>query len=196
MYISLGASCAVSNYLKKFTHNQTLPFDWTKINIKQLNLVLKNDFKDYNSVKIYKYSTNHDSLILKNDYNVQFAHEIMNKYQLDEFKNKLNNRILKFNQILKESCDEIKFIRFEFSPYKKNYFNDFVKLLNTINNSKIESCNIIIKLILHHSYRDKMDFYNNDTKIKLNKYRIETYFFDEFSDDWKYPNINWYSILK
>ena len=123
-------------------------------------------------------------------------HEIMNKYQLDEFKNKLNNRILKFNQILKESCDEIKFIRFEFSPYKKNYFNDFVKLLNTINNSKIESCNIIIKLILHHSYRDKMDFYNNDTKIKLNKYRIETYFFDEFSDDWKYPNINWYSILK
>ena len=41
-----------------------------------------------------------------------------------------------------------------------------------------------------------MDFYNNDTKIKLNKYRIETYFFDEFSDDWKYPNVNWYSILK
>ena len=56
MYVSLGASCAVSNYFKTFTKQQTLPFDWTKINIKQLNLVLKNDFKDYNSIKIYKSS--------------------------------------------------------------------------------------------------------------------------------------------
>lgn len=196
MYVSLGASCAVSNYLKKFTHNQTLPFDWTKINIKQLNLVLKNDFKDYDNLEIYKYSNNHESYILKNGYNIQFAHEILNKYQLEEFKIKLKNRIVKFNKILRENTEEIKFIRFEFSPYKKNYFNEFIKLLNIIDDNKQKNCNIIFKLILHTSYKEKMELYNNETKIKLNKYRIETYFFDDYSDDWKYPNINWYSILK
>ena len=93
MYVSLGALCCIKLF-KKFTHNQTLPFDWTKINIKQLNLVLKNDFKDYDNLEIYKYGNNHESYILKNDYNIQFAHEILNKYQLEEFKIKLKNRIV------------------------------------------------------------------------------------------------------
>ena len=194
MYISLGASCAVSNYLKRSDNHNTLPFDWARINIKQLILVLTNDFKSYNNIKIHKYSENHKSYILKNNYNIQFAHEVLNKYNLDEFKNKLNQRILKFNEILNNRNDEIKFIRFEFSPYRDGYFNEFYKLLNIINNKKKNNCKIYIKLILHKSYKDK-DYFNN-TKNKLNKVHIETQFFDEFSNDWKYPNINWCDLLK
>jgi len=42
----------------------------------------------------------------------------------------------------------------------------------------------------------KLNFYDNEVKIKLNKFRIETYFYNDFSSDWKYPNINWHGILK
>ena len=75
-----------------------------------------------------------------------------------------------------------------------SYFNEFCKLLNIINNKKKKNCKIYIKLILHKSYKDK-DYFNY-TKNKLNKVHIETQFFDEFSNDWKYPNINWCDLLK
>jgi|TARA_B100000497_G_scaffold123701_1_gene156816 hypothetical protein len=196
MYVSLGASCAVSNYLKTFTKQQTLPFDWTRINITQLNLVLSSNFKEYSDIRVIKYSKNHESYVLKNNYNIQFAHEILNKYELNEFKIKLEKRIIKFYEILNNSVDELNFIRFEFSPYKKGYFNEFIKLLNIIHENKNENCNVNIKLILHKSYEDKLNFYDNEVKIKLNKFRIETYFYNDFSSDWKYPNINWHGILK
>ncbi len=195
MYISLGASCAVSNYLKTFTKQETLPFDWTKITITQLNFVLSNSFKEYSNIRIVKYSKNHKSYVLKNNYNIQFAHEILNKYELNEFKIKLDKRIIKFYEIL-NTKNELNFIRFELSPYKKGYFNKFIKLLNIIDKNKNESCNVNIKLILHKSFQNAMNLYNNEVKIKLKKFKIETYFYDNFSSDWKYQNINWYSILK
>ena len=196
MYISLGGTCAVSNQIKNQKHHKTLPFDWTKITLGQLKLVLKNDFKNYTDIIIHKYSDNHNSYILKNNYNIRFAHEVEKKYTLNEFKKKLENRILKFNKILSETKDEIKFIRFETAPYKQNYFTEFIELLNIIHKKKKKSCNIHIKLILHKSYYDKLDFFHNKIKINLNLYTIKTYFYDDFSQDWKYPNINWYGILK
>ena len=56
MYISLGGSCAVSNIIRKQDNHKTLPFDWTKITLKQLKDVLKNNFKDYSNIEIFKYS--------------------------------------------------------------------------------------------------------------------------------------------
>ena len=196
MYISLGGNCAISYHLRKNKNHYRLPFDWSKINLKQLKLVLNNNFKNYADIKIHKYSENHDSYILKNDYNIQFAHEVQNKYTLEEFNKKLIKRINRFNHILENTHDEIKFVRFETSPYKDGYFAEFIELLNIIHEKKLKSCNIHFKLILHISYYDKLDFYNNKIKIKLNKFRIETYFYNEFSEDWKYPKIQWYTILK
>lgn len=195
MYISLGGSCAISNIIRKQDNHQTLPFDWTKITLKQLKDVLKNNFKDYSNIEIFKYSDNHDSYILKNNYNIQFAHEVQNKYSLDEFKQKLDNRITKFNKILSETEDEIKFIRFETSPYKNNYFAEFIELLNIIHEKKNKKCNINIKLILHKSYDNKIDFFHNKIKIHLNLYTIKIYYYNDFSEDWKYPNINWNSLF-
>ena len=59
MIISLGGSCAVSHQIRKQKNNYTLPFDWTRISLKQLTLTLQNNFKNYSNVIIHKYSENH-----------------------------------------------------------------------------------------------------------------------------------------
>ena len=194
MIISLGGSCAVSHQIRKQKNNYTLPFDWTRISLKQLTLTLQNNFKNYSNVIIHKYSENHKSYILKNYYNVQFSHEVKKKYTISEFNKKLNNRIKKFNKILEDTNDEINFVRFETSPYYANYFSDFIELLNIIHIIKNKNCNINIKLILHKSYLNKLDFCNNKIKINLNNIKI--YYYDDFNINWKYPNIKWTEILK
>ena len=79
--------------------------------------------------------------------------------------------------------------KFHLGEYARSSFD-------IIHENKNENCNVNIKLILHKSYEDTLNFYDNEVKIKLNKFRIETYFYNDFSSDWKYPNINWHGILK
>ena len=60
--ISLGSNCSVTYQLNKYNlRQQSFPFDWSKITIKQLNKVLESKFKDYENVFIKKFSENHDS---------------------------------------------------------------------------------------------------------------------------------------
>ena len=49
--ISLGSNCSVTYQLNKYNlRQQSFPFDWSKITIKQLNKVLESKFKDYENV--------------------------------------------------------------------------------------------------------------------------------------------------
>ena len=82
-FISLGGSCAISYNLKKYGfRNEAFPFDHCKIDIRKLNKVLENDFKNYENIYEYKYSENHDSILYKNEYNITFAHENITKEML------------------------------------------------------------------------------------------------------------------
>lgn len=136
-YISLGSTCATANFLHKYNTNR-YPFDWCNITIKQLNQVLENDFMDYNDVKYYKTSHNHklidmkndnimetsnDSIIVRNKYNISFAHEISQHYEIDEFKSKLSKRIDQF-----KTTKEPYFVRFEYGKCKSYYNDEFIKL--------------------------------------------------------------------
>lgn len=180
--VSLGGNCAVSYHLNKYKlRKNSYPFDWSKLSINQLNIVLKNKFQDYNKVYKYKFSENHKlietdlsqlSFIYKNKYNVTFAHELYNEYECIEYK--LQYRIQRFINL-----EDPIFI----------YFH--------LNNKKIDKSVMELYNNLYKYFKDfrlviicKEKLYKNEE----NK-NILLFTFNEFNDDWKYDNINWREIL-
>jgi len=184
MIISLGSNCSISFHKNNINNNTTLPFDWCKINITQLIKVLQNNFNNYHNLYIYKYSSNHNSYIIKNDYNVKFAHELLNKYDLNNFKNKLEERISKFNDILLNNKTKIIFVRIELNKYKKSYNLNLIKLYNIL---KSLYKDFELRLILHKSYQNSINI-STLTNIKI-------FYFNNFDNNWRYPLLNWKSIL-
>ncbi len=186
-YISLGSNCSVAYQLKKRElKDNCYPFDWCKINILQLVKVLNNNFdKYYESLEIKKISHKHPSLfkdyslILKNNYNIEFAHEIVDEIELNKFKNNIKKRIDNFFSIL--PTDKVTFIRIELKPIKSIYKEYIIKLVELLNKY---STNYILKLIIN----SKIEF----TDLPEN---VQIYKFDEFTCDWQMNNIDWNLII-
>jgi len=137
-YISLGSNCSITYQLSKLgLRKSAYPFDWTKITLNQLITILEKDFNDYSkSLEFVSISNIHSiielesginelksfsSLILTNKYKIKFAHELGEKYQLDEFKNKMKERIKRFRDLKdKDVC----FVRIELNSFVSGTFVD------------------------------------------------------------------------
>lgn len=186
-FISLGTTCATAYQLNKLGLRQhSYPFDWTKIDINKLNLVLKNNFLEFENIKIKKLSANHNyknidnefisdssSYILSNKYNITFAHEVTNIDELDIFKNKL---IIRKNKLL--SCRH-KFIIFIL-------FNPVSKIINL--DLLIENLNLYF-----HNY--KIIYINKFQPLSKYISFIKWFQSDVEFIDWKYNNINWPNVI-
>lgn len=181
-FVSLGSTCAVANYLNSINkRNSSYPFDWCKINIKQLIKVLSNDFIDYNNIIIDKYSDNHPyindntigSLIIKNTYNIKFAHEVLYNAEINEFIKKIDKRIIRFKNL----TDPI-FIRYEEEKFKKTYNENLNELISLLN-KYFKNYKLI--LVLPRTY-----------KINTNYHNVIIYYYDNYTD-WK--NINAFSQI-
>jgi hypothetical protein len=184
--ISLGSNCSVTYQLNKYNlRQQSFPFDWSKITIKQLNKVLESKFKDYENVFIKKFSENHDSsYILSNKYNITFAHEIFNKY---------NNSIEEFNQVLLRRINNfvahrciIKFVRIELQPITEAYINELNKLILLLD-TYFDNYKLILLI-------------DSDSKINyeihsINKIIIKKVVNIDNYTNWKMDYINWYDIF-
>ena len=180
MYISLGGNCAISNSLNENKlRKQAYPFDWCKIKLNQLCLVLENNFSGYNEVEFKKLSLNHlmidtdnSSYVLKNRYNIQFAHEICLDKDIKLFSDKLLRRIERFKLLINPT-----FIRLELQNLSIIQMNRYKRLINILDRYFANYKLIIIS---------KNPIKNDKIKwIKLN----------EFSSDWTYPNVNWKKIF-
>lgn len=180
-FISIGNNCACAYQLHNLNlRYNSFPFDWAKMNIKKLNKVLSNKFKNFSNLNIFKFSENHlykfinnyGTYILKNDYNIQFAHEYLNQYELHILKNKFDIRISKFKQIKDQS------IIFVLLNLEKNIDNEMDKLINNLqyycNNFKI--------------------LYISNYQIKKNNYVIP-YYIDNHWSDWQFDHLDWYDII-
>lgn len=177
-YITLGSACCVTYQLNKYNlRDEAYPFDWAKINLTQLITILENNFLNYDTIIIKKLSDNHNGLLLKNDYNVQFAHEVKSEYELDEFNNKMKNRINRFNSI----NEKVTFIRIELTPIKLNFIENINKLCLLLNKY---SNNCILKLII-----------NSDIIFDDLPSNIKIYKFTDYSFEWKMDHIDWYTIF-
>ena len=183
--ISLGGNCSVAYNLK--TKNR-YPFDWCSISIRQINDVLENDFDNFSILGINKISKKHKvinekieteepSYILKNFYNIKFAHEITEKYQLADFKNKLDERIIKFKNLEKPM-----FVRLETASRTIKYFQkEYCKLIKNLD-SMFKNYKLV--LILNVKYAN--------LKLPGN---VTIFYFKDYSLDWKYPNLDWDTIF-
>ena len=180
-FISIGNNCACAYQLHNLNlRYNSFPFDWAKMNIKKLNKVLSNKFKNFSNLNIFKFSENHlykfinnyGTYILKNDYNIQFAHEYLNQYELHILKNKFDIRISKFKMIKNQ------FSIFVLLNLEKNIDNEMDKLINNLqyysNNFKI--------------------LYISNYQIKKNNYVIPYYIDNQWSD-WQFDHLDWYDII-
>lgn len=146
-YISLGGNCAVAYQLNKFKlYNKSYPFDWCNIKLHQLIEVIENNFKNFEDISIEKKSDNHKcfktndnySLILKNKYNIKFAHELLNDGNIILFKQKILRRIERFNN-LKFPI----FVRLELFNKSKEYLEKNYQKLLKILKLKFDNFHII-----------------------------------------------------
>ena len=179
---SLGGSCAVAYQLNKYKkRNGALPFDWTKISASQLKKVLSLIFKNYENLELKKKSDNHPnfekktdySLILKNEYKIQFAHELCCKEEIEAFKERLIIRIERFKQLVKP-----KFIRLETKNLSTEQMNIYLEIEKELEKYFPQGFTMI--LISKNRYQS-----NNTQWIELN----------DFESDWRYPSINWKQIF-
>jgi hypothetical protein len=180
--ISLGSNCSITYQLNKYNLRlQSFPFDWSKITIKQLNKVLEMNFHDYENIFIKKFSENHNSsYIVSNKYNIIFAHEIFDKYNIEEFKKVLIKRINNF--INNKSF--IKFIRIELQPITKSYLDELNKLIKLLDNY-FHNYKIILLIDT-----DSNLLIDTDSKLIIKKIiNFNNYI------DWKMDYINWYDIF-
>lgn len=174
-YISLGGNCSVTYQLKNLgLKYESYPFDWSKITINQLISVLENNFTNYDSsIKIHKLSNLHNNTyLLKNNYNVTFAHEVTDENQLNEFKEKIKRRITRFYNL-----ENVVFIRIELTKIS------IEKIINLYNVLEKFVRNYKLIVIVHKQY-----------KFNINVPNIYILYFDNFSDDWQMNHFDWQQI--
>ncbi len=180
-YISLGGNCAVSYQMTlNNKKNESFPFDWSYTKIIQLINVLNNNFKDFNSLEIVKYSPIHlafkintGTFIIKNPFGITFAHEVLMKNNLYDFSLKLKNRINKFKKLI-NPC----FVRLEINKLTK------------------KQTNLLYKILIKNLYK----FFKHFKLILITEFDPEIpeiiYIpLKEFDENWKYENINWKYIF-
>jgi hypothetical protein len=193
--VSLGGNCAISYQLKKLgLRNKSYPFDWCKMSISKLNKVLENDFESFSDVKINKYSQNHllevnedgkeykniGSYIVKNKYNISFAHEIKTdtEEEIKDFKKTLERRIKRFKNL---NNHDITFVILNLENVK----NINVKLEFLLKNLKMYFKDFKLIYIGYNEIKEK--FLHKEIKyIKLN--------INEWVD-WQYSNLDWDKIF-
>lgn len=208
LFISLGNTCAIAHQLK-LTGLRTIafPFDWCNVSINQINQVLNNNFNNFNELKVIKYSTNHKllplsmdnhtitntdtsnsndgSYILKNSYNILFAHELykINNYHIDNLKDIINNRI---NNFINAKNENVYFI------IHKSIL-DIISLNQLINNLKNYFTNFkIIYITNKQSINSDLEselINNQSIKLITIDYNIINW------NDWKLTDINWFDLF-
>lgn len=190
IFIPLGTSCAVAYQLNKLgLRKESYPFDWAKFSINKINNVLENNFDSFSNLNIKKFSDKHihkdyyinsskytnisGSYILYNKYNIQFAHELL-------INNNINNLKEKFNDRIKRFYNTSKFIYFiildiNHKQYKNHYIQKLIYNLDKIFTS--------YKIL-----------YISNTKVTENN-KIKYIYAENKFIDWKYSNMDWFSLI-
>lgn len=196
-YISLGSNCSVTYQLNKLgLRKHAYPFDWGKVSLSQLIDVLSSDFIDFaESIEFKKKSdlyplinsicednypnSKSNSVVVSNKYGIIFAHELASKYQIEDFKSKIQMRIDRFKN-LTSNPDKIKFVRIELNPLKSSWISQINQLTSLLD--KIV-CSYELILIINSTIQ-----HNFAPNVKIHR-------FDKFSPDWKMEELDWVNIF-
>lgn len=186
-HISLGSNCSITYQLETCgLRTCSYPFDWTRISINQLIKVLESDFESYSKLDIKYYSPAHSSLLLVNDYGVQFAHELIE--QDKDKKNKLEESIQRrIGRFRKLQNSNVKFYRIELSNLNPSYANKLNKLCELIS---LFVTNFQLVLLIQEDSWDCVPW----NRIKFIN-QIQIIKFKSFDPDWKMEQIDWKEVF-
>jgi hypothetical protein len=191
LIVSLGSNCAVCYHLINLgLRSQAYPFDWTSLSLKKLNQVLSNQFAGFAELEIKKFSPAHPlftnstnpvehetpipgSIILTNKLNIQFAHEIINSTQLEEFSASLSRRIKRFLAL-----DNPTFVRLETGNLTLNQMSGYDKLVRLLD-GLFRQYNLIVI-----------------AKSKPPNDKIIWVELKSFDSNWKYQDIDWAGVFE
>tara|TARA_B110000879_G_C11164958_1_gene510743 strand:- start:1648 stop:2781 length:1134 start_codon:yes stop_codon:yes gene_type:complete len=172
-FISLGGNCSVTHHMKKLKmRNQAFPFDWSEIKISKVVSILENNFSDIDNLTITKFSDNHNSYLVKNQY-MKYAHEVVKETDIDKFKNSIVRRVDRFNRIKNPTFVRIETFNFNDSNMYSNYWK---KIINNLD-SRFENYKIILI-----------------SNIKVNNSKIEWYPYT-FNSEWQNNQLDWRQIF-
>ena len=177
-WISLGGNCSIAYQLKKHQLRQeAYPFDWCRISFPQLIHALQQNLKLFDHIYLHRYSEKHVSMdltsgsyLIRNLYNIEFAHEVV-KEDLLEFKECLQRRMIRFYK----STGPRTYIRLETSQ-KIYSLGELRPLLDAI------SSDYELIWIGVHPPRDRWE-------------QVRYIPLEKLSEDWTYSHFNWNNIF-
>lgn len=172
-FVSLGSNCSVTHTLKKLKlKTMAFPFDWSEIKLNQVINLLKNKFDMIDNITITKYSDNHKSYLVKNNY-MKFAHEVLDKNSLEDFKSSLLKRVKRFRELKNPTFVRIETFNFKNKTTYVEYWNKLIRILDEM------FTNYQIILI---------------SKINPENSKITWYPYN-FTNDWRNANLDWKKYL-
>lgn len=173
-FVSLGGNCSIPYQLNKYNlRNTAYPFDWSEIKMNNLINIFLNRFDNIEKISIHKFSKVHgNTYIVKNDY-MKFAHEVINKNDINKFQTNLRNRVERLYNIKNPIFIRIETSNFNDIKVYSKYWYTLIDILDSIYNN--------YKIILI-------------SKINPNIGKIKWYPYN-FSEDWKNNHINWNKIF-
>jgi hypothetical protein len=197
IHIPLGGDCSVAYQLKKHgIRTASWPFDWCRSSINQLIDCFQDDFQQFCNFEIGLSSSLHPeidedgnllsggSIIVKNGYGMQLAHELTDATKLEHYRSRITDRIARFKMAISNSAREIHFIHKENGKIKKSYTEHLGKLLLLL------PSHCKLTLVVHASslaiLKPATAQFNGNLRIV---------YYQEFEPDWRAPSIDWKAIF-
>ena len=173
-FVSLGGNCAVTYQLNKFKlRQQAYPFDWSQIKINKIIDAFDNDFNNFLDLKLEKYSNNHKSYLVSNQYG-KYAHEVLKDKDIVSFTSQLKRRIDRLKKIINPT-----FVRIETYNFKDaNIYRDYWIKLCLLFDKIYDNYQIILI-----------------SKLNPNLDKIKWYQYTSFDCDWTNDKLNWFNIF-
>lgn len=173
-FVSLGGNCAVTYQLNKLKlRNKAYPFDWSQIKINKIIDAFESNFNNYLDLKIDKYSHNHQSYLVSNQYG-KYAHEVLKDNDILYFTSQLERRIDRLTKINNPT-----FVRIETYNFKDvNIYRDYWIKLCLIFDKMYDN----YQIILISKLNPKLD-------------KIKWYPYTSFDSDWTNDKLDWFNIF-
>ena len=86
-----------------------------------------------------------------------------------------------------------KFIRLETGRYTSNYISNLIQLVDLLI-STLKILNIELVIIAHREFSNYLECHTDIIRL-VNLNYLKLVYFDKFDNDWKYPEIDWSSII-
>lgn len=167
-----GPACAIAVSIKKYFYNnnyQTNIFDYLEINLKSINYILENIYKNNNienlirtNNEIYLNSDGKSSVVFKNFDKFISHHDLPHQYNNEQYLELINKYIRRYDRLKIDLYKEDKIFFVRFGKENKDDIINFIKNVNMINP-------LLKVYFIHLDYNNFNDIYGYKLDYQIEK---------------------------